>query len=202
MIDSNLIVEYLEPALWGRLGTIMEILNPARKVLHILEEQDGCRAYFCGEMFYGENAEEQFSDADEVRIYTHETICAFYKAVQDRKIYEMDIDVYLHTMYEELAARIPVVCRKKKREKLWKILKAFGKSDGVYNIGIMQEENLFFQCMLEFRAGKLVRITSADRYGQDVSDWEKICENADREFSGECVHIMMTLEELRERYSS
>lgn len=202
MIDSNLIVEYLEPVLWSRLGTIMEILNPARKVLHILEEQDGCRAYFCGEMFYGKNAEEQFPDADEVRIYTRETICAFYKAVQDRKIYEMDIDVYLHTMYEELAAQIPVVCRKRKREKLWKILESFGRSDGVYNIGIMQEENLFFQCMLEFRAGKLVRITSADRYGQDVSDWEKICENADREFSGECVHIMMTLEELRERYSS
>ena len=41
MIDRNLVVEYLEPVLWVRLFKILEILEPAREVAHVLIEEDG-----------------------------------------------------------------------------------------------------------------------------------------------------------------
>lgn len=203
MIDKNLIVEYLEPTLWGRLGEIMEILRPARKVAHILEGKDGCRAVFDGAVFFrtemenGERPETWFPGADEIRIYSPQTIDDFFRAIQRRELYALDIDDYLREMDEELSRRISVISRKEKTDYLWKILERFAGTDGVYNIGIMHKENLYFQCMLEFRGGRLTRVTSADRYGKDVFDWEKICENVRNEFSGGCIHIMMTLEELR-----
>ena len=60
---------------------------------------------------------------------------------------------------------------------------------------------MYFQCILEFRAGKLIRISTSDRYRQDVFDWEKICENVKKEFQEEAVPIMITLERLQEKYA-
>ena len=51
MIDRNLVVEYLEPVLWGRLCKILEILEPAREVAHVLIEEDGYRAFFRGKLY-------------------------------------------------------------------------------------------------------------------------------------------------------
>lgn len=208
MIDKNLVVEYLEPTLWGRLGAIVEILRPAEKVAHVLEEKDGCRAVFGAEVLSWKKAEQEteerlwarFPEADEIRLYTRETIRDFFRAVQCREIYDMDIDEYLHRLYGELAERTTVLRLREKKDRLWTVLEDFCRSDGVYNIGITQGEDLYFQCILEVRGGRLVRITTADRYGRDVFDWEKICENVRNEFSGACVHIMMTLEELRRKY--
>lgn len=212
MIDRNLVVEYLEPTLWGRLGHVLRILEPVREVAHVLIEEEGYRAFFRGRLYnregadipegaVGQQMEAQFPEADEIRIYTRDTIAGFFTAVQGREIYDMDIDTYLQFMYETLDARIQILPLRKRRGNLWGLLETFGRQDGVYNIGVMQGEALYFQCMLELRAGKLVRVTTADRYGQDVFDWEKICENVRKEFSTEAVSIMITLEQLQEKYA-
>ena len=205
MIDRNLVVEYLEPVLWGRLFKILEILEPAREVAHVLIEEDGYRAFFRGKLFAqggrAESMEDKFPDADEIRIYTRETIDGFFRAVQGRERFDLDIDAYLQSLYEELAVRIPILSRRKRQGNLWRILEALSRADRVYNIGILQGTDLYFQCILEFRAGKLIRISTSDRYGQDVFDWEKICENVKKEFQEEAVPIMITLERLQEKYA-
>lgn len=205
MIDRNLVVEYLEPVLWGRLCKILEILEPAREVAHVLIEEDGYRAFFRGKLYAQkgktEAMEDRFPDADEIRIYTRETLDGFFRAVQGEERYDLDIDVYLRSMYEELTMRIPILSRRKRQGNLWRILEAFSRADRVYNIGILQGTDLYFQCILEFRAGKLIRISTSDRYGQDVFDWEKICENVKKEFQEEAVPIRITLERLQEKYA-
>lgn len=208
MVDRNLTVEYLDPFLWGRLGSIMEILEPGRKVLYVFSEESTYRAVFQGEVFLWKKEEEETAEqigsripeADEVRVYTDESIRAFYRTVQDKAVYSMDIDRYLEYLYEELSDRILVFHRSKKRGKLWKIIGYLSRRDGICNIGIRHEGSLYFHCILEFRKGKLVRITSCDRYGEEDNDWEKICKNSEKEFHGEVIHIMMTLEELKMRF--
>lgn len=208
MVDRNLTVEYLDPVLWGRLGPVMEILNPGREVLYVLSEESRYRAVFRGEVFSWEKEEgetanqlgDRFPDADEIRVYTDGDIRAYYQAVQGGAVYSMDIDRYLEYLYEELSGQILIFHRNRKQARLWRLLQYFSRREGVCNIGITHGGSLYFHCMLEFRKGKLIRITSCDRYGEEGTDWEKICRNSEKEFPGEVIHIMMTLEELKRRF--
>lgn len=205
MIDRNFTAEFLDPVLWGRLGEILSVVSPETKVLHVMEADGAVRTVIdgCLKVLPKENAEsaddlrDLFPEADEIRVYTPATAEKFLTDIQEGRTYNADTFEYLNTMYAKLQKRVKVIPVRKKRNRLWEFLERQRSTDGICNIGITKEKELYFHCILEFKNGNLTRVTTSDRYKKDLYNWEKICENVEREFPGKVCHYFRELEALK-----
>lgn len=209
MIDRNFVTENLDPVMWNRLGAILNLLAPEPRVLHVLRTEKGFRTVMNQRLRVIAEAEAEraggwealFPEADEIRIYTCDTAEAFLSEIQQADVFDTDTQHYMKEVYRSLEERVEVHRVRKQRNVLWKLLEWWGRQDGICNLGITKDGALYFQCILEFRHGSLVRATTSDRYEKDVYNWEKICENVEREFPGNVRHFTCTLEELERKFA-
>ena len=203
MIDRNVTVEYLDPLMWGRLGAILQIYFPQPRILHALETETEFR-FFMEEGIKPVPKEtvrekggwkEIFPGADEIRIYTFDTAEKFLADIQAQDVYHTDTRDYMEKMRRLLNRDIRVEVLKERRSGLWEHLETYCRKDGVYNIGVTKGEELYFHCILEVRQGNIARVSSSDRYEKDIYNWEKICENVEKEFPCEVRHFLYRLED-------
>lgn len=203
MIGRNVTVEYLDPLMWGRLGEILQIFFPQPKLIHALEtgtefrffQEDGIKSVSKEKVRKKGGLKAIFPEADELRIYTFDTVEKFLADIQKPNVYHTNMWNYMAEMHKLLYRDIRVETLKEQRSGLWEHLETYCRRDGVYNIGVMKGEELYFHCILEVRQGNITRVSSSDRYEKNIYNWEKICENVEKEFPREVRHFQYRLED-------
>jgi hypothetical protein len=215
MISSNIQVEYLKPEYWTNLGYILSCLNPEKQILHILRYHiDKMRGVTSDHKIL---ALEEFINSDqlniqgiflkyeeikEIRVYTLQGLADFYKKVQDPFVYKMDIDHYLIYMYQlqENTDGIRIYTREHEKRCYMEYLELLinrNKKDGVFLIWLTNHGEPFFNCILEFELGNLVRLTTSDRYQEAYNDYDQVSAKLNTEFPGLAYCIKMDVNEFQ-----
>lgn len=217
MISSEIHMDYLKPELWTNLGTVLSYLNPGRQILHILKTEKGKYKGVTSENkeilleksinFDQPDIIKIFSDneeIDEIRIYTLDGLKNYYKKVQDPCIYQMDIDDYLIYLYEMLehTEGISVYTRKDKVKYYLEYLKVLidqNKKNGAFLLWLTKREKLYFNCILEYKKGKLIRLTTSDRYKEAYDDYKEVCFQLKSEYPDSTQCVTMEIKEFAEK---
>ena len=215
MISSNIHMEYLKPEYWTNLGNILSFLNPEKQILHILRSDADTMKGVTSD--HKKVALEEFINSDqldiqglflkyekleEIRVYTMPGLKSFYKNVQDPSIYQMDIDDYLIYMYQlqETTEGIQIYTRKNEIRCYLEYLKLLinqNKKDGAFLLWLTNNGKPFFNCILEFEAGKLVRLTTSDRYQESYNDYDQVCAKLNTEYPNSATCLTMDVKEFQ-----
>lgn len=218
MIDHGIKIEFLDPELWTHLGEIIQPFAIQPMVLHVLEKEGGsyravCSGHknfdICHYLEGGEVDTERifrdFCDMMEIRVYTLDGLRTCYRKIQQSDIYDKDIDEAMSDIYREFGRTegIAIISRRE-RENLWyldKLKRILGeiKNDSIFLLWITNDKKLYFNCILEMKSGKLVRISTSDRYGT-VKDFDKVCELIENEFELKPYTVCMELAVYRARF--
>jgi hypothetical protein len=210
-------MDYLEPETWTYLGVILSYLNPNKQILHILKSDT--------EKFKGVTSDhkkialDEFISSDaldvqkiflkyetieEIRVYTLKGLESYYTKVQDPSVYHMDIDDYLIYLYQiqEQTEGIQIYTRTNKSRCYLEYLKLLINQDveeGVFLLWLTNGGKLYFNCILEYKGGKLVRLTTADRYHEINCDYNEVCLRLKLEYPNSTQCVNMELKELEEK---
>ena len=218
MIDSELAVEYLKPEIWTNLGAVINPLIHRGKILHILSGGDGKmkgatsdhRDFPVGR-FINRNVLniqsifEKFSDIIEIRVYTLPGLVSYYRKIQERKVYNKDMDDYLIDLYniQENTEGIRIYKRNRSKNRCYmETIKSFLSDEvenGVVFVWLTDRDKLFFNCILEFSSGKLKGISTSDRYPGAEERYEVIYSLIRKEYQCRIIPIHMELDEFKRR---
>lgn len=207
MLDKNVKVENLDPALWKNFSAVLEHVLPAKRILHILDEGTVVRAVWDDGKAVGlepsalkeeERLLCQYPTADEIRIYTPEGLDRYDRTIQETEVYEEDIDVYLGTIYRKLRETegIRVYRRKPEPDHIFAIVKKYLQGDGAYLFWVTQNGRLFFDCILLMENGSIVLLTTSGRYPEVPLEAEAVKSAVEKEF---CVPVHSVIMECNER---
>ena len=217
MISSRIHMDYLQPETWTHLGVILSCLNPEKEVLHILETNTG---KFKGitsrhqrialEEFLRSGEPElqkifsRYGQIDEIRVYTLPGLERYYTKVQDPSVYSMDIDDYLSYLYrmQEQTEGIQIYTRGNKAKCYLEYLKHLidpKAENGAFLLWLTNQGELYFNCILEYQGGKLVRLTTSDRYPDAYRNYDEVCCRLKSEYPDSVQCVTMELQEFAER---
>ncbi len=217
MISSKIHMGHLNPSQWTNLGAVLSCLPLEREVLHILNTGSGgyqgitSRHVRLGlEEFIYENEiqiEEillRYDTIEEIRIYTLAGLARYYKNVQERSIYQLDIDTYMSYVYrlQEETEGIKIYCRNDRKRCYLEYLKDLVEpvmAGGALLLWITREGTHYFDCILEFRNGDMVSITTSDRYEKVSLDYSEVCTRLREEYPMNLRNITMEFHEFKQK---
>lgn len=215
MIDCNIVVEYLNPETWTNLGIVFSHLKPKKQILHVLKttsnRMKGVTSdhklialddFISSELLDIQGIFTKNKEIEEIRVYTRKGLIDYYKKVQDSSIYKMDIDDYLIYLYQmqEQVEGIQIFTRtNKKRCYLEYMQRLINRniSDGAFMLWLTNGQELFFNCIMEFRLGKLVRLSTSDRYHEVCKDYDQVCNLLKKEFHNSANYVTMDVKEFQ-----
>ena len=171
------------------------------------ESEAGCpfldlSQYMEGEELNTERIFRDFYDIMEIRIYTLEGLRQCYAESQKAELYRLDIDEAISKIYGIFGhtAGMTVVRRKETGERWYfeSLRRLLGDKDGdhVYLLWITDNRTLYFNCILEMKRGRLVGISTSDRYGGE-RDYDKIQGLIEKEYRMKPEVFCMELSEYR-----
>ncbi|SHO50488.1 hypothetical protein [Anaerocolumna xylanovorans] len=217
MISSRIHMDYLQPETWTHLGVILSCLNPEKEVLHILKTDTGKfrgitshQQRIAPEEFLSSGEPEpqkifsKYGEIEEIRVYTLPGLESYYTKVQDSSVYSMDIDDYLIYLYQmqEQTEGIQIYTRRNKTRCYLEYLKQLidqNVKDGAFLLWLTNHGELYFNCILEYKGGKLVRLTTSDRYPDAYCDYDEVCLRLKSEYPGSVQCVTIELREFAER---
>jgi len=214
MIDSGLIVEYIDPQIWANLKTIIEPFINRGRILHILSDKNGkfrgvtsdhcvfsLDGFTNGKSINTQKIFENCPDINEIREYTLSGLESYYRTVQGPEVYNMDIDDYLVYLYDiqENTDGIRIYKRDGHLKRCYmELIKSFVRDDIVNSIvfiWLTDKNDLFFNCILEFSKGKLKSISTHDRYTGAEKKFDVIYSLIVKEYKYPIISINMELDE-------
>ncbi len=217
MIDSRIKIEYLEPEIWTRLGTVLAPLINTGRVLHILNKGAGVykaqtsdhenfpvEAYAKGQALNIEGIFVEFSDIIEIRVYTPEGLISYYNEIQSAAAYQQDIDDYFIGLYHAQEDRDGIRIYKRNSqahrcymERLKALINmSICESDkAVVFVWLTENDKLYFNCILVFMKGKLTVLSTSDRYPEAHEDYEAIYGLIKKEYSCSIIPVRLELGE-------
>ncbi|MDF2945050.1 MAG: hypothetical protein K0S01_3908 [Herbinix sp.] len=211
MVNSSILVDHLKPENWTNLGIILSILKPEEQVLHILKtDADKMKGITSDHkkitleefVTLGQlnvpGIFSKYEKLEEIRVYTMQGLIDYYKKVQDPSIYQMDIDDYLIYMYQlqEEIEGIQIYNRTNKKRcymEYMQLLVNRNVEDGAFLLWLTKDQELFFDCIMVFQSGKLVQLTTTDRYQEAYQDYDQVCVLLKKEYPNwaKCVKMDM-----------
>lgn len=216
MIDSRLAVEYLKPELWKNLGEVIAPLMNRGRILHVLKSSEGeytaydskhkrfsMRPFIDNEGINADKIWKEHCDIIEIRCYTFYGLNHYYEKIQERDVYSQDIDDYLGSLYriQENTDGITIYIRDsetpKKRNYMecMKALPAFEGDDVVVLVWLTKQNVLFFNCILKISSGKLLGISTYDRYGDCEENYETVYSLVQKEYQCNIIAVKMEFDE-------
>jgi hypothetical protein len=217
MISSNIHMDYLMPETWTNLGVILSFLNPQYRILHILKTEAGKykgitsdhEKIILEEMIYSDQPDIQgiflkYDSINEIRVYTLAGLESYYRKVQDSSVYRMDIDDYLIYLYQTLEQTegIQIYTRTINKRCYLEGLKLLinpNAEQGAFLLWLTDHGKLYFNCILEYKEGMLVRITTTDRYQEAYNSYEEVCSRLKLEYPNSMQCVNMELKEFAEK---
>lgn len=217
MINSSIHMDYLKPETWTHLGAILSYLNPEKEILHILKTDTGKfkgitsrqQRVALGEFLdSGELIPEKiflkYEQIEEIRVYTLPGLERYYTRVQASSVYSMDIDDYLIYLYrmQEQTEGIQIYTRRKRTRCYLEYLKQLidpNAENGAFLLWLTNQGELYFNCILEYQGGKLVRLTTSDRYPDAYCDYDEVCCRLKSEYPDTLQCVTMELQKFTER---
>lgn len=205
MFAENIKVEYLKPELWTNLGKILHLFRPEEKVLHVIKSGKTYRGVTSkGEAVQVDEFFRDNTDFDEIRYYTLEGLEHFYEKIQDRNVYNYDIEEYMKFLYkvQENTEGIEIIRRHPHKnrwymERFEEILKE--REREVIFIWITDNDKLFFNCILEVQHARIIGLSTSDRYHEHYSDYETVCERMKKEYNCPVRYVKMEYREIENR---
>ena len=179
----------------------------SRGTAAVCESEAGCpfldlSQYMEGEELNTERIFRDFYDIMEIRIYTLEGLRQCYAESQKAELYRLDIDEAISKIYGIFGhtAGMTAVRRKETGERWYfeSLRRLLGDKDGdhVYLLWITDNRTLYFNCILEMKRGRLVGISTSDRYGGE-RDYDKIQGLIEKEYRMKPEVFCMELSEYR-----
>ena len=217
MISSNIHMDYLKPETWTNLGVILSSLIPTNRILHILKLETGKwkgvtsdheKIALEGMISFDqpdiEGIFSKYSSIEEIRVYTLQGLERYYQKVQDYSVYQMDIDEYLIYLYQmlEQTEGIQVYSRVNKKRCYLEYLNLLinkNNEEGAFLLWLTKHGELYFNCILEYKEGKLIRLTTSDRYWEYYHNYEEVCLQLKLEYPNTTQCVTMELNEFAER---
>ncbi len=217
MISSKIHMDYLQPENWTHLGVVLSCLNPEKEVLHILKTDTGIfkgitsrHQSIAPEEFLSSGEPEpqkifsKYGQIDEIRVYTLPGLECYYTKVQDPSVYSMDIDDYLSYLYrmQEETEGIQIYTRRNGTRCYLDYLKRLinpNAENGAFLLWLTNQGELYFNCILEYQGGKLVRMTTSDRYPDIYNNYDELCLRLKSEYPDSMQCVTMELREFAER---
>ena len=217
MISSKIHMEYLKPEYWTNLGIVLSCLNPDKEILHILKMDTGkfkgvtsghkkmaLDEFILSGRIDIEKIFSEYEKIEEIRVYTLEGLQRFYTKVQESSVYQMDIDEYMNYLYQmqEKTEGIQVYSRSGNNRYYMEYLKFLlspGEETKAFVLWLTRNGKPYFNCILEFRKGKMVRITTSDRYPDVYGNYSEVCLRVKTEYPNSTKCVTMDIKDFERK---